>query len=449
MLQAALAAADAYEAVRRNAHLDGDQLTVGATSLTLTAQTKLVVVGAGKASARMAQALEAVLGERINGGLVSVKDGHSALTRIVQIREASHPLPDARSLANGRAIIEQVRGLTADDVVLCLLSGGGSALMEALGADLTLEHLRTTTRAVMLGGANIVELNTIRKHLSLLKGGQLARWASPARVCSLILSDVVGDDLTAIASGPTSPDPTTFADALTVLQRYTTYTTKESAPRPALAMMPAPDAHDERSDLAHAQAYLERGARGEWRDTPKPDDALFRHVHNLIVGSNRIAVEAARRQAIALGYTTDIVTTFMQGEAREVGKLLAALVRERVAQGAHSWCLLVGGETTVNVRGHGRGGRNQELALALAIALEGVEGVTCLCAATDGGDGNSEAAGAIIDANTLSRAQALNLRATQLLDDNDSHRFFATLGDQVVTGPTFTNVNDMVIILIA
>jgi glycerate-2-kinase len=314
----------------------------------------------------MAQAVEDILGERLSGGFISVKDGHGAPTRIIRVHEASHPLPDARSLANGRAIIEQVRGLSADDVVLCLLSGGGSALMEALGANLTLEQLRTITKIVMLGGANIVELNIIRKHLSLIKGGQLARWAQPARVCSLSLSDVVGDDLSAIASGPTSPDPTTFADALTVLQRYTTHTPI-----------------DEQADLAHVQTYLERGARGEWPDTPKPDDALFRRVHNLIVGSNRLAVEAAQRQAAVLGYTTDIVTTFMQGEAREVGKLLAAIARERVAQGAHSLCLLAGGETTVNVRGQGQGGRNQELALAMAIALDGLGGVTCLCAATD------------------------------------------------------------------
>jgi glycerate-2-kinase len=432
IFQAALAAADAPAAVRRNLHLAGSTLFIGTERIALMPQSKLIVVGAGKASARMAQAVENILGERITRGLISVKDGHVAPTRTITMREASHPLPDARSLANGRAIIEQVHGLSADDVVLCLLSGGGSALLETLGENLTLEQLRTTTSAVMLGGANIVELNAIRKHLSLIKGGQLARWAQPGHVCSLILSDVVGDDLSAIASGPTSPDPTTFADALDVLQHYTTNATT-----------------DEQTALINVRTYLERGARGELPETPKPHDEFFRHVHNVLVGSNRIAIEAAEQQAQQLGYQTELITTFMQGEAREVGKVLAAIARERVAQGAHQLCLLAGGETTVNVRGPGRGGRNQELALALALALAGLEGVTGLCAATDGGDGNSEAAGAMIDASTLARAHAMGWRAARSLDDNDSHHFFAALSDQVITGPTFTNVNDLVIILIA
>jgi glycerate 2-kinase len=425
--QAALAAADARNAVRRHLQCDGDRLRVGNASISLARDAHIVVVGAGKASARMAQAVEEVLGERISSGLISVKDGHGAPTHQIEIREAGHPLPDARSFANGRAIIEQVRSLATQDVALCLISGGGSALMEALGEGLTLDHLRAITRALMHAGANIVELNCVRKHLSLIKGGQLARHAQPATVCSLILSDVVGDDLSAIASGPTSPDPTTFANALNTLQHF------------------GIGENDETRDVIR---YLRRGAHGELPDTPKAEDPLFARTHNLIVGSNRIAVEAAARAAHALGYDTQIITTFMQGEAREVAKMLAAIAREKIARDAHRLCLLAGGETTVTVRGNGRGGRNQEIALSAAIALDGVEGVTLLSVATDGGDGSSDAAGALIAGDTMQRARDAQLNAQSMLAQNDSHHFFAALGDQVMTGPTFTNVNDLVMILI-
>lgn len=427
IFRAALAAADAQQAVRRNLSMEGDRLLVGQTQIQLRDRARSVVVGAGKASARMTQAIEAMLGERVSGGLVSVKDGHSAPTCWIEIHEAGHPLPDERSLRNGRAIIERVGGLGADDVVLCLISGGGSALMEALGGGLTLSHLRTVTSELMHAGANIVELNCVRKHLSLIKGGQLARWAQPAAVCALILSDVVGDDLSTIASGPTCPDPTTFGDALEIIQRFGV---------------------GQSSEAREVVDYLERGARGEFAETPKASDPLFARVHNHIIGSNRLAVEAAAREARARGYRTEIITTFMQGEARETAKLLVAIAREKRAQGAARLCLLAGGETTVTVRGQGQGGRNQELALSAAIELEGIAGVTLLSAATDGGDGSSDAAGAIVDGETLRRARAVGLRAQPMLDQNDSHRFFAALGDQVITGPTFTNVNDLVIILI-
>ena len=431
IFRAALAAADAAAAVRRNLQWQGDALQVGATRFPLEPSSRISVVGAGKASARMAQTVEDILGARIHHGFISVKDGHGAPTRYTTIHEAGHPLPDERSLANGRHILTQVHGLAPHDLALCLISGGGSALMELLGEGLTLDHLRTITRAVMLGGANIVELNCVRKHLSRLKGGQLARAAQPARLCALILSDVVGDDLSAIASGPTCPDATTFADALDVVRRY------------AWRGNPSDDA-----PLAPLIHYLERGERGELPDTPKPDDPLFLQVYNLVIGNNRMAVEAAAQQARALGYQTEIITTFMQGEAREAGKLLAAIARERVTQGARKLCLLAGGETTVSVSGKGKGGRNQELALAAAIALEGLAGVTLLSAATDGGDGSSDAAGALVDADTLARARAKDLRAQRMLDDNDSHSFFAALGAQVVTGPTFTNVNDVVVMVV-
>lgn len=425
---AALAAADARNAVTRNLRFGDGVLHAGPHALALAPQGRIILVGAGKASARMAQAAEDLLGGRVTGGVISVKDGHAVPARRVKVVEAGHPLPDERSLAAGRAILEQVSGLGHDDIVLCLISGGGSALMESLGKGLTLDDLRTVTRALMHGGANIVELNTVRKHLSLIKGGQLARRAHPARVIAFILSDVVGDDLSSIASGPTTADPTTFADALDVLRRYGA------------------------SDAAETQAvraYVERGARGELLDTPKADDPLFDRVCNVIVGSNRIAIDAAVARAEALGYRTEVLTTCLQGEARDAGQMLAAIARERCERQApgERWCLMAGGETTVTVHGHGRGGRNHELALAAALALDGQHGATLLSAATDGGDGSSDAAGAVCDGRTLARARTLGLNARALLDDNDSDRFFAALNDQVKPGPTLTNVNDVVIML--
>jgi glycerate 2-kinase len=424
---AGLAAANARDVVRGSLRLEKYDLWAGAERVSLSPSSRIVVVGAGKASARMAEAAEQILGTRIARGFISVKDGHGGHTARITIHEAGHPLPDARSLANGEAIVASVRGLTAHDVVVCLLSGGGSALMESLGAGLTLAHLRVITTALMHAGANIVELNCVRKHLSVLKGGQLARWAQPATLFALVLSDVVGDDLSAIASGPTCPDPTSFSDALEIVERFGV---------------------DRASETSAVVAYLHAGTEGRIAETPKRADPLFDRVRNLIVGNNRGAVSAAALRARELGYSPEIITTYLQGEAREVGKVLVAIARERIARGDQRSCLLAGGETTVTVRGAGRGGRNQELALAAAIELDGLDGITLLAAATDGGDGSSDAAGASVDGTTLSSGRSLGLNARQLLDANDSHRFFATLGSQVMTGPTLTNVNDMLIILI-
>ncbi|MBI3732195.1 MAG: glycerate kinase [Chloroflexi bacterium] len=427
IFQAALASADAHAAVFRNLAFDGASLTIGKVSAPLASHARVVVIGAGKASARMGLAVEEMLGSRINGGLISVKDGHGVSTRFIQVREAGHPLPDARSLANGRAILQSLNGLTAHDVVLCLISGGGSALMEVLADGLTLSNVRAVTDTVMRAGADISDLNCVRKHLSLLKGGQLARAAQPAAIFSLILSDVVGNDLSAIASGPTCPDPTTFADALQVISRCD---------------------HGGIPAMKPVIGHLERGARGELSETPKPDEPFWNNVRNLIIGSNEIAIEAAAREARALGYTTEIATLAMQGEAREVGRTLAELACRRRAEGAHQLCLLAGGETTVTVRGLGIGGRNQELTLASALALDGTNDVTLLSAATDGGDGSSDAAGAVVNGATIRRGSSIGLDAQVMLEQNDSHHFFRALGDQVITGPTLTNVNDVVMILI-
>jgi glycerate-2-kinase len=427
IFQSGLAAANARDVVCKTLRLEQENLWIGAERVLIGPSSRIVVVGAGKASAPMAEAAEEALGARIAAGVVSVKDRHGGHTARIQIREAGHPLPDARSLANGEAIIAAVQGLTAQDVVLCLLSGGASALMESLGTGISLAQLRMITSALMHAGANIVELNCVRKHLSALKGGQLARWAQPASLYALILSDVVGDDLSTIASGPTCPDPSTFSDALDILNRF---------------------GADRISEAAAVKAYLQAGTEGRIVETPKADDPLFGRVRNLIVGNNRGAVDAAAQRARELGYSPEIVSTYVQGEAREVGKVFVAIARERVVRGEHRLCLLAGGETTVTVRGGGRGGRNQELAMSAALELDGLYGITLLSAATDGGDGSSDAAGAIVDGTTVSSGRHLGLNARQMLGANDSHHFFADLGAQVTTGPTLTNVNDMLIILI-
>lgn len=428
IFQAGLAAVNARDAVRKALRLEGDVLHVGKEYVALSPSSRIFVVGAGKAGARMAAAVEEILGVRLAGGVISVKDGHAGHSERISIREAGHPLPDARSLANGSAIIEAVRGLAQDDVVLCLLSGGGSALMESLGEGISLQHLRAVTSALMHAGANIVELNCVRKHLSLLKGGQLARWAQPARVYSVILSDVVGDDLSVIASGPTCPDASTFSEALETLVRFGV---------------------DGLAEVASVRDYLQAGVDGRFSETPKPADELFKHVGNLIAANNREAVHAAAQRARELGYSPEIVTTYVQGEAREVAKVFVAIARERKAREEHQLCLLAGGETTVTVEmAGGRGGRNQELALSAALELSGLEGITLLAAATDGGDGSSDAAGAIVDGDTVSSGQKLGLNARKLLDANDSHGYFGRLDSQVTIGPTLTNVNDLLIILI-
>jgi glycerate-2-kinase len=373
----------------------------------------------------MAQAVEDILKDRITTGIVSVKDGHTKPTQKIAIKEASHPQLDSRSLANGKQILNCCQQATTEDVVLCLLSGGGSALMEVLPPEINLEDLQTTTQILMHQGADIVALNTVRKHLSLIKGGQLARWANPARVCSLILSDVAGDDLSAIASGVTVPDATTFADALHILEQF-----------------------DRQQQVPiNVWNYLHQGVQKLLPETPKPGDIAFNRVDNLIIGRNQLAIDAAADQAQKLGYQVEILTNNLTGEAQVVALEIVRIAREKRQRG-QKLCLLAGGETTVTVTGKGRGGRNQELALAAAIALAGVDGITLLSAATDGGDGNSDATGAIVDGSTVARAREVGINPQQMLDCNDSGSFFERLGDRIVTGATFTNVNDLVIVLL-
>ncbi len=391
---------------------------------------RLIVVGAGKASGAMAAAVEEVWGDRVTGGLVAVKDGYVAPTRRIRLAEAGHPVPDERGAAAARGIRALVEAATADDLVVVLLSGGGSALTPAPAPPVTLADKQAVTRLLLSAGANINQLNAVRKHCSLLKGGQLARAAAPARVHALLLSDVIGDPLDVIASGPTAPDESTFAEALGMLDRLGV---RERAPRSVIER-------------------LESGARGQVPETPKSDDPLFARVSNVVIGNNQLVVDAAQRRAVELGFAAHVLTRSLEGEAREAAKRFVEL-RQSIRAGrgpvAAPACLIAGGETTVTVRGRGTGGRCQEFALAAALEMEGLEGVVILAAGTDGTDGATTAAGALADGESCRRAREQGHDPVASLTDNDSNRIFAALGDLVVTGPTNTNLLDIYLLLVA
>ena len=428
VLNAALKAADPYLAVR-NA-LESQPFL----QKPLPSGGKIYIVGAGKAGAAMARAVEDVLGNCIASGLVLIKEGHTDAGKLplerITLREASHPVPDSRCIDATGEVLKIAEGSGENDLLLCLISGGASSLLTAPATGITLADIQDVTTLLLRSGATINELNAVRKHLSGVSGGQLARIAAPAHVLSLVLSDVTGSPLDVIGSGPTAPDPTTFGDALTILERYGLL---DEAPRPVMVR-------------------LLKGAQGNISETPKPGDPLFEKVSNVIVASNVIAVDAAASCAHDAHLNSMIVSTYIEGEAREVGKVLAGLAKEVVASGRpveRPACLLFGGETTVTVRGNGKGGRNTELALGAALALDEMgEDVVIASLATDGGDGSALCAGAIVDGTTIDKARALGLDAHQYLADNDSYTFLEKLGSTIQTGPTGTNVNDVMAIFV-
>ncbi len=430
IFRAGVAAADPFRALRSRLRLQGDELIAGDHRLPLSATGRVFVVGVGKAAAPMAAAVEEIVGDRLARGIAVTKYGHHQPLRNVELYEAGHPLPDAAGLAAAGAVEEMLGEATEDDLVMVLISGGGSALLPTPAGKVTLEEKGAVTRLLQEAGADIGELNTVRKHLSRLKGGGLARLAAPARVLSLILSDVVGDPLEVIASGPTVPDPTTYAEALGVLARYHL---QERTP-PAI--------------LEH----LRQGEAGETRETPKPGDPLFDRTINLLIGNNATAVFAAAEQAKKLGYRVLVLSTTVTGETRHVAAVHAALAREIVTSGnplAAPACLISGGETTVTLRGDGMGGRSQEFSLAAAMEIAGLPRTLLLSAGTDGTDGPTDAAGAFADGATVARAEAIGLSPARHLENNDAYPFFAALDDLLITGPTRTNVMDLRIILVA
>uniref|UniRef100_Q02AY9 Glycerate 2-kinase n=1 Tax=Solibacter usitatus (strain Ellin6076) TaxID=234267 RepID=Q02AY9_SOLUE len=385
----------------------------------------IYVIGAGKAGASMARAAERVLGKRITAGLINVKDGHLAKLRRIELNECGHPVPDERGAAGARRIAAIAESAGREDLVVCLISGGASALLPLPAAGISLEEKQATTRLLLSCGATIHEINAVRKHISSIKGGQLARLAAPAAVEALLLSDVIGDDLDVIGSGPTAPDASTFATAAGIFEKYA-----------ITARIPA-----------SVRQRIERGMRSEIPETPKPDDPLFARVRNTVVGSNRLALDAAARAAKSLGYRTLVLSSEIEGETREIARMHAAIGREIAHTGRPvrpPACIITGGETTVAIKGDGLGGRNQEFVLAAAIDIAGTGNIVVFSAGTDGTDGPTDAAGAIADGETLRR----KADARQYLERNDSYHYFEALGDLVITGPTNTNVMDVRLVLV-
>jgi len=442
ILAAALDAVDPAAAVHRYLRRDGNLLRAGEQIYDLAHYQRVLVVGAGKAGAPMARAAAEILGDRLSGGVVLVKEYSEtrrqedqeiedtltsppiSLSPGLLVFGAGHPIPDERGVAGARQIARLLEQTTERDLVIALISGGGSALLTLPAEGISLAELQALTNILLRCGANINEINTLRKHLDQVKGGGLARLAYPASVITLVLSDVVGSPLDVIGSGPTVPDTSSFGDAYAVLERYG-----------VVADTPAPIVE-----------RLRRGMAGALAETLKPGDQRFAGVHNLIVGSNPQAATAALDTARAAGFNTLLLTTFLQAEAREAGRVLAAVARELADSGqplARPACVIAGGETTVTLRGPGRGGRNQELALAAVADLASLPDVALIALATDGGDGPTDAAGAVATGATLERARALGLDPNAHLARNDAYPFFDALGDLLKPGPTETNVNDL------
>lgn len=430
VLDTALAAVNPFAAVTAVLRREGETLLLGEKSFPLSQFDRVLVVGAGKAGAPMAQAVESILGDRIHAGLVVVKTGHAGPTRTVEIVEAAHPVPDQAGADAGARILALAESAGERDLVIALISGGGSALLTAPAPPLTLADLQDAGLLLLACGATIQEFNCLRKHLSAVKGGQLARAVAPATLLSLILSDVVGSPLDAIASGPTVPDPTTWADAWAVVTRY--------------------DLADQLPGAVMAR--LRAGQAGELPDTPKPGDPLFARTVTRIVADNRVAALAACAAARELGFHALLLSTFLEGEAAEVAKVAVALGREVQAHGdpvAAPACLVLGGETTVTLgQNPGLGGRNQELALAAALALEGTTGITVVSLATDGTDGPTDSAGGLVDGSTAQRGRALGLDPASSLRRHDAYPFLQQTGDLLMTGPTQTNVNDLIFVFV-
>lgn len=429
IFDAALRAVDPEEAILHHLKRNGNSLEIGERALNLNHYDRILVVGAGKADAPMARALEAILSERITDGVIVVKEGHGLPLAHIQIREAGHPVPDQRGIEGTEEVLSLLTDAREDDLVICLISGGGSALLVAPVPGVSLEDKQEVTRLLLACGATIHEINTVRKHLSRAKGGGLAHLAHPATMVSLILSDVVGDNLDVIGSGPTIPDSSTFRQAKQVLKAHGIW---DQAPE-------------------SVRQHIESGVNGSIAETPKPGDIAFQKDAWELVGTNLQALMAASEEAEKAGYRPLILSARVEGETREVAKVHMAIAKE-VALSGHPVsppaCILSGGETTVTLQGKGKGGRNQEFVLASAIALESERRIVVLSGGTDGTDGPTDAAGAIADGTTLTRASNKGLDSVDHLNRNDAYPFFQDLGDLLITGPTRTNVMDVRIILV-
>jgi glycerate-2-kinase len=428
-LEFTLASVDPHVLVSQRVKRRGQKLQVENQVVPLAGYDRIFVAGAGKASGAMAEALEAILGRRLTGGLVVVPTGQqSPKLERVRFVTASHPTPDTNSVIAAKALTELVENLSSQDLLICVISGGGSALLSLPIEPLTIDDKGSVARLLMNAGATIVELNTVRKHLSMIKGGWLAKRSHAGRILGLIISDVVGDRLDSIASGPISPDATTFSDAIAVLRKHNLLDTIPSS----------------------AARILSEGANESIPETPKPGDPSFRKVSYHILGNNRVACTSARKYLRSKGIEAEILTSSATGEARYLGSFIGALAREIVKFDEpfrRPCALILGGETTVTVTGSGRGGRNQECTMACAKEIQGLKGVAMASIGSDGIDGPTDAAGAIADGMSIPRSEKLDVRFDELLAQNDSYRFFKPLKDLVMTGRTNTNVNDIQVVV--
>jgi glycerate 2-kinase len=430
IFDAGLKAVDPIKAVKNHINRDGNTLRVQGIGYDVAAYENIYVIGMGKAAASMAKAVEDILGDKLTSGIVNVKYGHTVPLNKIKINEAAHPVPDDAGLKGSQEIIELLKKTGEKDLVICLISGGGSALLPLPAGNLTLEDKQAVTKSLLECGADIHEINSIRKQISAVKGGRLAAFVYPSTLISLILSDVIGDDLDVIASGPTVPDTHTFHDCRNIIQKYKL---DQRVPKSVIE-------------------YIEKGCSGEIEDTPKSDSPVFERTQNAIVGSNILAVSAAKEKAEELGYNSLVLSTFIHGETKEVAKVHAAIAKEIRSSGnplKKPACIISGGETTVTIEGKGLGGRNQEFVLAAALDIDGLNDVVILSGGTDGNDGPTDAAGAFADGTTISRAGKLGLNAYEYLCDNNSYNFFKPLGDLLITGPTNTNVMDLRVLLIS
>lgn len=430
VMAAALQAVEPAAATRAVLRLEGSHLWVGKESRDLNEVDRILVLGAGKAGGPMSLALESILGDRIAAGLVVVKDDHEVPTARIELQSASHPVPDDRGAAAGARILDLARGASERDLVIVPLSGGGSALLTAPADGVSLENLQDMTELLLAAGATINEINCLRKHCSGIKGGQLARAAYPAACLTLALSDVIGSPLDVIASGPTVPDLSTWEEAWEIVDRFR-----------LAGELPAP-----------IRERLQAGLVGEIPDTPKPQDPIFQDSLSAVVADNRTAAEAALHKARDLGLNSQIVTTYLEGEAKEVAKVAVGLARELKAHAnpaAAPACLILGGETTVTLSsGSGKGGRNQELALAAAFELDNEPDVLIAALATDGTDGPTDSAGALADAGTLERGRRQGLDPRRHFEEHNAYPFLLQVRDLLLTGPTHTNVNDLLLIFV-
>ncbi len=430
----ALSAVDPSKILKDRIRIERDRLLVktereSEKTVELSGVNKIFLVGTGKASNSMAQAIEGIFGDRITRGVITTKYGHQLPLKKTEIIEAGHPLPDQKGYEGAKKIQRLLKESGPEDLVIFLLSGGGSALLPFPADHIDLKEKQEVTQLLLDCGANIKEINTIRKHISRIKGGWLAKWAYPSTVIGFILSDVVGDQLEVIGSGPTVPDPSTFEEAWEILRKY-----------------------DLLNEIAPSiQKYLQLGKKGKVEETPKPQDVTFEKVTNCLIGSNILALRAAEKEAASLGFNALILSSSIEGETREAARFHTAIAKQVVSSGnpiPRPACILSGGETTVTIKGKGLGGRNQEFALASAFEMSRIEKVVLLSGGTDGTDGPTDATGAVADHTTIDRGIAMGLDPKTFLDNNNAYPFFQQLGDLLITGPTYTNVMDVRIILV-